>query len=273
MRNLFYFLAKFGNFILFLLMEVYCLYLVINYNHAQKSIYINSSNLLSGYIYKKKESVEKFYSLAETADSIALQNARLITALQKLKSKNIAVDSLSVLHDSLGFHFQSAIILKNSIGLKNNVLLIDKGSKHGVKRGMAVISANGIVGIVSNTSQHYATVLSILHSQSKVSTAIKNKDYFGTLQWPGESPLYHTINDIPKHADIQIGDTLITSGYSLIFPPNLPIGLIINKSIDGGSNFFQLEIKLFEDLSKIKYIYIVENKASEEINTLLQSPL
>jgi rod shape-determining protein MreC len=273
MRNLFYFLAKFGNFILFLLMEVYCIYLIVNYNQAQKSIYINSSNVLSGYLYKRKESVEKFYSLAETADSLAAQNARLMTEVQKWKATLTQSDTVYSGHDSLTFQYQSAKILKNSIAAKNNILLIDKGTKHGLERGMGVISAHGIVGIISNTSANYATVISMLHSHSKISVAIKNKDYFGTLQWPGENPLLHSIDDIPKHAEIQLGDTLITSGYSLIFPPNLPIGIVSDKNINGGSNFYQLQIKLFEDLSKIKYTYVVENKAAEEIDALLKNPL
>jgi rod shape-determining protein MreC len=273
MRNLFYFLAKFGNFILFLLMEVYCIYLIVNYNQAQKSIFINSSNIFSGYLYKRKESVEKFYSLAETADSLAAQNARLMTEIQKWKSSQMQNDTVYSGQDSLTFQYQAAKILKNSIASKNNILLIDKGSAQGLERGMGVISARGIVGIVSNTSQHYATVISLLHSQSKISVAIKNKDYFGTLQWQGDNPLFHSINDIPKHAEIQLGDTVTTSGYSFIFPPNLPIGIVSDKSIDGGSNFYQLQIKLFEDLSKIKYTYVVQNKAAQEINRLLDNPL
>lgn len=267
MQNLIYFFARFGNFILFLLLEIYCVYLIVNYNKTQNAIFINSSNIITGYLYDRSEELSKYYKLSETADSLAHENARLRQKIDILSvetaNTNSTPDSLLCMYD-----YYSAKIIKNSYALRDNILLINKGKKQGIESGMGVFTEKGIIGIVKNTSENFSNVVSILNSQSKISVSILNKGYFGTLSWPGFKANYHEILDLPKHASIEKGDTIITSGYSSIFPEGIIIGKIDGFEIESGSNFYTISVELFEDMTKTKYIYILNNRFKEELKEL-----
>lgn len=272
MQNLIYFFARFGNFILFLILEIYCVYLIVNYNKTQNAIFVNSSNIFTGYVYDRSEELSKFYKLSEIADSLAAENARLkrkVDVLSLVSSELEEVcDTTMAMYD-----YYSAKIIKNSFAQRDNILLIDKGSKQGIESGMGVFTANGIIGIVKNTSPNYSNVVSILNSQSKISVSVRSKGYFGTLSWPGFQANYHEILDLPKHAGIEIGDTIITSGYSSIFPEGIMIGKIDEFEVESGSNFYSISVELFEDMTKTKYVYILNNQHKEELEELQNSDI
>lgn len=267
MQNLIYFFARFGNFILFLFLEIYCVYLIVNYNKTQNAIFINSSNIITGYLYDKSEELSKYYKLSETADSLARENARLRQKIDILSVK--PADTATVADSTLQIYdYYSAKIIKNSYALRDNILLINKGRSQGIESGMGVFTERGIIGIVKNTTKNFSNVVSILNSQSKISVSILNKGYFGTLSWPGFKASHHEILDLPKHASIEKGDTVITSGYSSVFPEGILIGRIEDFEIESGSNFYTISVELFEDMTKTKYVYILNNRFKEELRQL-----
>lgn len=269
MQNLFYFFARFGNFILFLLLEIFCIYLVVNYNKSQREIFVNSSNIVTSHVYEKREEFTRFYRLNAIADSIALENARLRERLSQYELRD-AENGVIVDWDTIytQHYFVPAKIVKNSIALTDNILLINKGVEDSINQGMGVISDKGVVGIIRNTKEKYSNVLSINHTKSRISISIRGKDYFGNLSWSGNNPNIHHVNDLPVHAEVEKGDTIVTSGFSSIFPPDIPVGTVSAIERIGGSNFYTTEVKLFEDMTKVKYVYIVGNRDKEEIAEL-----
>lgn len=208
MQNLFQFFARYGSAILFIALEVLCFALIVRYNSGQKEIFINSGNFYSGVLLENYSKITHFYRLSGIADSMANENARLRAELR------FATIDASFRHDSLidtvyrqRYSFISAQVVSNSVNQIDNFITINKGSDFGVKPGMGVINNAGVVGIVRQTSRNYATVASLLGSQTKISAAIKRNGYFGSLVWDNTSTEYVYLTDIPKHADILKGDS------------------------------------------------------------------
>ena len=266
MQNLLLLLARYGNFMLFIILEVLCFYLIINYNQSQKEIFLNSSNLFSGYVLDKKENVRSYVGLKTVNEDLHQENARL---LQKSFIARPAITDTSFVQDTtVKFRVIPATIINNSVRQRNNSITLDKGSNHGLQKGMGVISSDGIVGIIRNVSPKYAQVLSVLNSQSRISAKIQGRNYHGNLVWKGWRPTELTLEAVPKHAEVANGDTIITSGYSSVFPPNIMIGTVKEFSVPQGNSNYVIDVSLSNDISKITYVYIIENMDKEEIKRL-----
>jgi rod shape-determining protein MreC len=147
-------------------------------------------------------------------------------------------------------------------------MLLDKGSDSGIKPEMGVITARGVIGIVKDVSEHYCSVMSFLHKDSKVSARFRKNSYIGSLTWDGHHPLYATLSDIPKHVVFAKGDTVETSSYSSVYPEGIPIGVIEETTLDKGGNFFISQVRLLEDFQKLSYVYVVNYLFKEERNKL-----
>jgi rod shape-determining protein MreC len=277
------FIVRYGNFFLFLLLEGIALYMVAQYNPTQREIYQSSANLLSGTLYDKVSTVRKYFSIQEIADNLAKENAELKTQLEASKyvinqqrgivrfpldTSTIRPDTSQAKDVIQQFAYQAAEVIKNSIIMQDNYLTINRGSDHGVKKGMGVISPDGIVGIVSNVEPHFSQVLSILSKRSSISAMVKRNRFFGSLVWTSTNPKLMTLKSIPKHGDVIKGDTIITSGFSEVFPGELRIGRVTDCRIENGSNFYTIDVDLYNDLANIRYVYIVENKMLQELNRL-----
>lgn len=269
MYNAFQLIAKYGAHILFIVLEIICFNLIINYNPAQKKIYLNSSNVYASKVQNVRSRIDSYLALKEVNDSLMRQNANLIENLIVIEyaTKSIPnADSLELAYDLIPTN-----ICRNDIFKRNNYITLCSGKRQGVDVNMGVIeSTNGIVGIVKNASENFAQVMSILNSQTKISCSIKNKNSFGTLVWINLDPQVMTLEDIPKHHKISVGDTVITSGYSTVFPRGILVGKIEKFSIETGSNSYTIAVRLFNDLSKLKYAYIIKNRFSNE-QLLLES--
>ena len=162
----------------------------------------------------------------------------------------------------------SADIYKNSYSALDNYLLLNKGQRAGVRQDFGVITSKGIVGIIENTSNNYATVLSILNRKSRINAQLKSTNHIGSLRWNGVSPEFAQLVDVSKFAPIKVGDTIVTGGQSSIFPKGIGIGMIENFKTDQGGDTYTIEIKLFNDMTNIGHVYIVENLDADEIMTL-----
>ena len=261
MNNLLQFVIRYSAFILFLLLEVVALTLVVKYNENQRGIYQHSSSLFSGRMYKFADNVYQYNHLQTFSDSLANENAalkekifNLERSVQRLLPADQPMDSCIL----ESYHLISAQIINNSINQRNNHFTIDKGKNDSIQNGMGVISEQGIVGIIDEVGKEYSTAVSILHSAVQISAAIKRNGFFGSLVWKEADPLHMILEAVPRQADIQIGDTIITSGYSFIFPRGIYIGKVEQFWTEGGSNYYTIRIRLHEDIARMNRVYVVQ---------------
>jgi len=266
MRNLILFLVRYNAFFLFVILEIISFSLIVNNGtDSQKTILFSSANNFTGYFMEKYNNMLQYWNLPDENEKLARENAQLKAQLRKDKF-NHKVDS-TMAFDSIyeqQYEYIPALVINNSVNLQNNYITLNRGNKHGIERNAGVISTDGIVGIVRNTSYRYSTVLSLLHREMKISGMIKRNNYYGSLVWKNNNPSNMTLEAIPKHADVQINDTIITSGYSSIFPKGLMIGIVDTSWIEAGSNFHTIDVRLSADLSKVRNVYVVKDYLKEE---------
>jgi len=245
--------------------------LVVNNNSEQNAIFNSSFSAFSNSVTGNFDNVSQFVSLSSVADNLARENATLLQERDNaLFIQTIQRDSIPIPEKEQMYTFTAAKVTSNSTNRNNNSLTINRGANHGIKRSMGIVGtgSNGIIGIVKNTTANYARVLPILHSQSKISSSIKRNNFFGSLIWKGGDPTKVNLVDIPKHAKLIKGDTIQTSGYSSIFPEGIMIGTIDTFWLQEGTNFYEIKVNLSNDLSKVKYVYVVENLMKSELEAL-----
>lgn len=269
MQQIVNFIIRNKTFLLFLLLFSIALTFTIQTHSYHKSKFINSANFLTGGIYNSINNISDYFDLKTQNDLLTEENNRLRSLLYDGTEKNDSIRLDSSLLNS-PYHFTTARVLKNSYASTKNVLLLNKGTNDSIKEDFGVITTKGIVGIINNTSKHYATIISILNTTSKISAQLKKTNHFGTLTWNGKSPYFSQLVDIPKIAPVKVGDTIITSGRSSIFPKGIPIGTIHNFKLDAAENYYEINIKLFNDMTNIEHVYIIENVDIPEITNLLK---
>jgi len=263
--------SELGNLILFLLLEGISFYLIITFNDSQAKIYHNSVNVISGNIAGQANNVRSYFSLKEQNNMLLKENAKLKAKLFNLAEKQGAKpeDLHLNVSDNQIFNLISARVVNNSISLRNNFLSLNKGRKAGITENQGVIGENGVIGITKAVNDNYTTVLSIFNSQTKISARIKDKGYFGSLVWSNNGDVrYMMLNDIPKHVPIKLGDKVETSGYSNLFPSGIMLGKIVGKKIPPGSSTYELKVRLYQDMTKIKFAYVVVNYETPALDSL-----
>lgn len=166
------------------------------------------------------------------------------------------------------YNYTSAEVINNSFRNRNNYITINKGTKHNIITESGVISSNGIIGIIESVGEKYSSVISILNKKSYVSAQLKNSQYFGSLTWPGESRSKFLLSDVPKQAEVIIGDTIVTGGYSGIFPEGIPIGKVVTSEVPEGQNYYYIEVEPFIDYANLKSVYIIQNLHKRDLNEL-----
>jgi len=270
MQQIVNFIIRNKTFLLFLLLFLVSLLFTIQSHSYHKSKFINSANFLSGGVYNTSNSVSKYFDLIEQNKILQEENNRLksliFNSTQQRESNYI--DSTSF---NKKYKFTTAQVIKNSYTQTNNILTINKGLRDSIKQDLGVITSKGILGIIKNTNNKYATVLSILNTTSRISAQLKKTNHFGTLRWNGVSPKIIQLTDIPKIAPVIKGDTITTSGRSAIFPKGVPIGTIESFKLDAAENYYEINVVLFNDMTNIEHIYIIENKDKEALTNLLNN--
>lgn len=263
--------SELGNLILFLFLEGISLYLIITYNDSQAKIYHNSVNVISGTVANQASKIRGYFSLKEQNNILLKENAKLKAKLFNLVEKQGAKPedlNLNIKENQI-FNLVSARVVNNSISLRNNFLSLNKGRKAGITENQGVIGENGVIGITKAVNDNYTTVMSIFNSQTKISARIKDKGYFGSLVWNNNGDVrFMTLNDIPKHVPIKLGDKVETSGYSNLFPSGILLGKIVGKRIPPGSSTYELKVKLYQDMTKIKFAYVVINYETPALDSL-----
>jgi rod shape-determining protein MreC len=266
MRNLIRFILNNHFFILFLFLQIVALTLVFQNNHYQKALVFNISRNISGYVDSRIFNFRQYIYLNETNRALAEENTRLRNDLMSSYKLSIR-PCTSVEFDSAWlrqYNFIPARVISNSVNKQNNFISIDKGALHGIETDMAVVSSGGIVGIVTGVSNNFSTVIPVLNRDLRISSRLKNTGYFGSLHWDGRDPGTALIHELPHHVTIKAGDTVITSGYSAIFPEGIMVGTISEFEIRGG-NFYTAVVQLSTDFRKLTHVYVIENFFREEL--------
>jgi rod shape-determining protein MreC len=267
MQQIVNFILKNSNRLLFLLLLVISLSLTIQSHSYHKSKMISSANFFTGGIYEKVNNIDEYFSLRAQNDELAIENARLKSLLfnQKDTTKLPEIDTIKGVKKT---DIIVSKVIRNSYSAFENYLTINSGSSSGIKPNMGVINSAGIIGIVDNTSKDYATIISILNVKSQINAKIKKSNHFGSLVWNAKSTGFVQLIDVPRLAGVRKGDTIVTGGQSIIFPENIGIGTIDKVYIDNVTNYYTLDIKLFNDMTNLGHVYIIKNKDAEEISNL-----
>jgi rod shape-determining protein MreC len=279
MKNLFKLLYRYHVIFLFVLLQTLTLTMVVTYNSYQRATFFDSSNFFSGTLYDKLSSYTQIFEIRPVNIKMAEENAILRTALNQLLIKAShgnykAADSIylpRIAKDSVQkalFRYTTARVVNNSINQQHNFITLNKGRKDGVKPDMGVIANGQVVGLVTNVSENFSTVISLLNSKWKISAKIKRNDYFGSLSWNGKDYRRVQLNEMPYHVPVQNGDTVVTTGYSSSFPEGLTIGTVSDFSIGTGSNFYKIEVMLAADFKNLVVVGLIENKQQNEIKQL-----
>lgn len=270
MRNLLDFFLKYNNWFLFILLEVISFALLFRFNNYQGSVFFTSSNYMAGAVYETANSVTGYFHLKAINDDLAQKNVELELQMERLLEKltELTHDSSGIERmrkESLsGYEIFKAKVVNNTLTHADNYITLDKGEKDGIRSEMGVVDGNGVVGIVYMTSDHYSVVIPVLNSKSSISCKIKNSDYFGFLKWDGGASNYATVKDMPRHSLFSLGDTIVTSGHSAVFPSGIPVGTVedISDSHDGLS--YLLKVRLFTDFGKLNDVRVIAKKTQEE---------
>jgi rod shape-determining protein MreC len=266
MQQIFNFIFKNSYRLLFLLLLVVSLALTVQSHSYHRSKVISSANFLSGGVYERINNINEYLSLKGQNDELAAENARLKALLYNQKdTAKIPIDSIKGVDK---INLIPSKVIHNSYNVYENYLTLNSGSAAGVKADMGVVNSAGIVGIVDKTSKNYATVLSILNVKSQINAKIKKSNHFGSLIWDGKSTGFVQLIDVPRLASVRKGDTIVTGGQSVIFPPNIGIGTINNVYIDNKTNYYTLNIKLFNDMTNLGHVYVIKSKDREELINL-----
>ena len=270
MRNLLEFLAKYNHWFVFLILEVVSMVLLFQYNSYQGSAWFSSANALTGKLYEWDANVETFFSLTKVNQELTQRNAYLEQEVQKLSDSLVCVtkDSSIYHRDQFAllrnYRLIPAKVVANSVDKPGNLMTIDKGSADGIHKDMGVISGTGVVGIVYLVAEHYAIVIPVLNTKSNISCMIQNRGYFGYLRWKGGVSDLAYLEEVPRHAHFKLGDYVVTSGYSAVFPPGVRVGRILHvfNSADGLS--YRVQLRLSTDFARLRDVCVIDDAAMKE---------
>ena len=279
MHNLTEFLAKHNHWFVFLVLEVVSMVLLFRYNSYQGSVWFSSANAVTGKVYEWDSAVESFFSLSGVNSQLTQRNAFLEQQVRMLddsiarltRSQEAAVTRLSSMVPFQGCRLIPAKVVANMVNRYDNLITIDKGSADGVKRDMGVVCGMGVVGIVYLVSEHYSIVIPALNSHSNISCTIQRRGYFGYLRWRGGSSQLAYLEDVPRHAHFKLGDNVVTSGYSSVFPPGVMVGKVLHvfNSADGLS--YRVQVKLSTDFARLRAVCLVDDSALQERIDLMRA--
>ncbi len=268
MRNLAVFLVRHYFFLFFLFLEILSVYFLVQRNFFQHSSAVSASNWFTGSMYQARADLTEYLDLEEQnkllADKLALELNQKRSSYFLYSSKGVAFNDTVY---KQRYEYLAAEVIDNTVTRRNNYIVLNRGSKQGVIEGMGVVSAEGVVGIVREASDNFCVVMSLLHSDSKVSASLKKDGSFGTLVWDGVNYRIATLKDLPV-VPIKAGDSLVSSGLGEAFPSGVPVGTISSFKINSENKTYIVDVKLATDYRKLRHVFIVKNLVRDEINEL-----
>ncbi|BEG63554.1 rod shape-determining protein MreC [Coprobacter fastidiosus] len=270
MRKLISFLINHSPIFVYAFYLVICFVLLFKFNPYQQSVFFSSANEMAGRFYIMTSGITGYFGLQEINRDLQKQNGNLEMELIRLRDEvsRLSGDSLLVrtsADSSLSrYDFQIAQVINNSVFKTHNYITLNKGRKDGIHSEMGVIDQNGIVGIVNVVSDHYAVAISLLNPKLRLSCKVKGSNYFGSLVWDGKDPRFAVLEELPRHVKFVKGDTIVTSGYSSVFPEGLMVGTVDGFSKQRNDNFYALTVKLSTDFFRLNDVRILDDKGQKE---------
>ncbi len=273
MRGLLKFLYRIHFFLLFLVLEVIAFSILIQNNHYHQSGFVNLAREVTGKFHQQMDDFKKYFSLQEENRMLANENARLNNILINMERADRSF--YRSIKDSINnqkYYYTPARVINNSITKQHNYITINKGTDDGIQPEMAVISQEGVVGVIKGVSDNFATAISLLNRDFKISAKLKNSGYFGSLSWTGKGYKYGILTEIPLNAEVYPGDTIVTSGYSAIYPAGIDIGFVEDYEEISGS-FYQIKVELAVNFKKVANVNIVSYLLKDEQEQLEEESL
>lgn len=272
MNNLLHFLIKHYHWFLFVIYVILSLLMLIKNNPYQQSVYLTSANSVTATVYEGMASVTGYVHLKDINEDLQERNALLEMEVVKLRNEineyKIQLPDSNIQPRLQQFNFVVAHVISNSIAQPHNYITINRGHGDGIKPEMGVVDQNGIVGIVDVTGPHSARIISLLNPDMKLSCKLKNSEYFGSMVWDGVSPQYAILEELPKHMKFHVGDTIVTSGYSSVFPEGVIVGTVTGRARNLTDNFFSLKVKLSTNFSQLSTVRVITNDMRDELKAL-----
>ncbi len=276
MRGLIDFFVRHSGWAVFLLFATLSCVMLFRGNPYQQHVYMTSAGAVASAVYRTSNSVTGDFHLRGINEDLQQRTAQLEMELIDLRrqlraaGEKIYGDSVPVDSALRQYRFIMAHVINNSIARSNNFITIDRGESDGVRPEMGVVDQNGVVGIVNVTGPHTARLISVLNSDLRLSCKVKGSDAFGSLVWDGKSPRRALLEEMPRHVEFALGDTVITSGYSVVFPEGIPVGRVVGHKRDDDDNFYSLSVELFTDFATLSTVRVIENFSKDEIESVEQ---
>lgn len=275
MRNLFTFIYRFRAFLLFVILEVLCVFMIVRYNTYQGAAFFNSASIYVGRVLEYQNNVTDYFRLASVNTTLAEENAKLKQEVMRYRTAAVSYSTAAMdttfieasdTSKAFPYSLLSSRVINNSVRRTNNYLTLASGSKDGIKPGMGVVTSNGVVGRIKTVSRDYATVTSLLHSQMLISAKLKKSNTLGTIKWEGGNYRTAKLDYIPLHVKLAVGDTVVTSGFNTVFPEGILIGRVSSVEKEQDNSFFTIEVSLAVDYAQLSYVYVIDDpkKAQRE---------
>ena len=266
MYNLRRFLLKYHFVILFILLEVISLLLLARSQNFHRNHLVTTTNDAVGRVYEWGSGVGNYFRLGNTNRQLAEENAML------RKELSVVIDTTKNTYDIQGrdtiYEYIPAQVVNNSTNQVNNYIIINKGKMDGIERDMGVVSSEGIVGVVADVSSHYASIISLLHSHSVIGVRFKDNQQLGSLKWNTNDYRFGMVEDIPTHLVIKVGDTVVTSSYSFIFPEDLMVGTVEEMYEVSSGILNKAKVRFATDFARLRHVYVIKNLYKPELDSL-----
>lgn len=270
MQSLLKFIQKYSNFLIFFILEVVAFLLLTNYNEYPKSSVLSTSNAIVAFNYKIANDVVSYFRLSSVNNQLQEENATLrnqIAELQNLIEDSVEQSEYTYSH--LDYTCIPAKVIQLSTNKQHNFLTINKGLRDRVYKGMGVRNNEGIVGIVTTVSNNFAVVIPVINTNCRISAKFLKNGYYGTIEWDGKDYRYAKLTDIASHLLVEVGDTIVTSGLSPVFPEDIPLAIVEKAELKEGDSYYTIKVRLQTDFRKLNYVQLIDNHThNEEIDLI-----
>ena len=266
MRSLLDFLVRHSYVLLFILLEILSLVLLFGFNDRQKEAFLTSANSMSGTLFEWRTDVDQFFMVRKENARLTQENTRLRNILYELADSQYVETERAA--SSTGV--VAARVIDNSVRKDDNYITINKGSRDGIASGMGVYSQDGVVGVVMVSGKRYSVVMPVLNGNTSISCKKKGSDSFGFLEWTGGNPYVAQLRDMPYHSVVEMGDTIVTTGFSSVFPEGIPVGTVAGVERSRNGYTLKIQVNLAVDISDLGLVYVHTQTNDPEIQELYE---
>ena len=284
MQKLLAFIIAKRHWFLLIICETVSFALIYQHNAYQRSVMLSSANTITGKLLSVSNTVFSYFDLQkvnmellERTALLEMENVQLREQLQNLMSDKTTFNQVflkdtvlsdSLIHKNAVYKYVTARTVNNSAHYLHNYITINKGSKDGIRPDMGVISPHGVAGIVTTVDNSFSVVMSLLNVKCKVSCKIQHTHFSGSLSWKGGDVRYAYLEQIASHATFQVGDTIVTSGYSDLFPSGIMVGTIESFNKQNDDNFYSLKVRFATDFQSLNSLCVIGNESQQELKKI-----